>query len=308
MATNYPYPYLPNGSPNYAGGNGAGFWEAPAAPAAPPQNASNGYYPTPTDAPVYSNTGVMPYNAPRPNSGLGYGDKTQGQASNVNQIPVNVLDVLSGRAGRGQTSQGLGFGISDVLNNYYNKANSYLNQFSPQSSSNPSGFNLPQVNLSSNFAGVNDLNSSLNGGIDYFGRLGISEGLNNINAQRNASNAAIANSLGKTAGNQSLISVLQNQNNLQSRLAGQPLVSEAQQGTYQRALGNVGLQNDVTGLQNQTQLADRGFNLQSILSGLNAQTQGVQPLQNLLDTLTTLQGQQRGVTSSESQIGSRNFA
>jgi len=250
---------------------------------------------------------VTPYDAPDPIYGKGAGGNTQAQGSNVNQIPVNVLDVLSGRAGYGRTSQGLGFGIADVLNSYYSRAGDYLNRFSPYSSTNTSGFNLPTVTTGTNYAGPEQLNSALHGGVDYFGRLGISEGTNNINAQRNATNAQIASSLGRTPGNESLIGILQNQNNLQSRLATQPLMSEAQQGTYSRALGNIGLQNDLQNQLNQSQLMQQGFNLNSILSGLNAQTQGLQPLQNLLDTLTSLQGQQRGVTSSESQFGSKNF-
>lgn len=263
----------------------------------------------PTDYRSYStlNT-VPPYDAPEPLYGKGAGGNTQAQASNVNQIPVNVLDVLSGRAGYGKTSQGLGFGISDVLNSYYSRAGDYLNRFSPYSSTNTSGFNLPTFTAGMNYAGQEQLNSALHGGVDYFGRLGISEGTNNINAQRNATNAQIASSLGRTAGNESLIGVLQNQNNLHSRLATQPLMSEAQQGTYSRALGNIGLQNDLQNQLNQSQLMQQGFNLNSILSGLNSQTQGLQPLQNLLDTLTSLQGQQRGVTSSESQFGSKSFS
>lgn len=248
----------------------------------------------------------VPYNVPEPTFGDQY-EYDQIQGTNVNQLPVNVIDVLSGRAGRGPTKQGLNYGIADVLNNYYSKAGEYLNRFSPSSEGNPNGYNLPTVSLNNNYSGPDSLNSALRGGVDYFGNLGISEGINNINAQRNASNAAIQNSLGRTAGNQSLISVLQNQNNLQSRLATQPLLSEAQQGTYQRALGNIGLGNDVINSQNQNILGQEGFNLQSALSGLNAQSQGLQPIQNLLDTLTSLQGQQRGVTSSESQKGSRNF-
>ncbi len=158
----------------------------------------------------------------------------------------------------------------------------------------------PRVNLGNNFADGNSFQNALAGGIDYFGRLGMAEGQQNIGLQRDAANRQLATMLGRGQGNQGLLGVLQNQNLMRSQLAGNPLISEAQRGTAERAGQSIDLQNTVQQLRNNTQLQQQGFNQQASLAAL-------QPLQNLLESLSGLQGQQRGVYSAEQQAGAKNF-
>ncbi len=158
----------------------------------------------------------------------------------------------------------------------------------------------PKVSLSTKFADGNTFANQLRGGIDYFGNLGISEGLQNIGLQRETANRQLADMLGRGQGNTSLLGVLQNQNLMRSQLAGIPLISEAQRGTAERTGQMIDLQNTVQQLRNNTQLQQQGFNQQ-------AQLAGMQPMQNLLEALSGLQGQQRGVYSAEAQAGAKNF-
>src|SRR5579864_7934279 len=159
------------------------------------------------------------------------------------------------------------------------------------------------VNLGTNYAGPQQLTNALNGGLDYFGQMWLSQGLGNINLQNNAQNQQLSNTLGRSAGNNSLLNVLQGQNNFNTQLAGIPLMGEAQTGTLGRALTGIDLQNQRQSALNQTALQQGGFNLQNYLSGLGAYQNSLNPQQNLLDLLSNLQGQERGVVSSQSQMG-----
>lgn len=60
-------------------------------------------------------------------------------------------------------------------------------------------------------------------------------------------------------------------------------------------------------LYNQALLQQGGFNQQASLAQLQSLLAGMQPSQNLLEALTNLQGQARGTTSTETNVGARNF-
>jgi hypothetical protein len=166
---------------------------------------------------------------------------------------------------------------------------------------------LQNANLSQNFQGPQDFQSQLHGGIDYFGNLGLSQGLQNIALQRNTANNALANSLGNNPGNAGLLGVLQNQNLFKSHLAGNPLFGQAQQDTANRVEQQINLQNALTQLKNSTQMQQLGFNNQNALSQLQTKLALGQPQQNLLDILSGLQGQARGVSTTEGQTLGKNF-
>lgn len=200
-------------------------------------------------------------------------DNREARSGVAQQNATNVLDVRQP--------------LSQTLASFGN----YANQLAGQA---------PRVNLSNNFADGNTFANQLRGGIDYFGRLGLSEGLQNIALQRETANRQLADALGRGQGNTNLLGVLQNQNLMRSQLAGIPLISEAQRGTAERTGQMIDLQNTVQQLRNNTQLQQQGFNQQASLAGL-------QPLQNLLEALSGLQGQQRGVYSAEAQAGAKNF-
>lgn len=155
---------------------------------------------------------------------------------------------------------------------------------------------LRGANLGYAFARPQDFQKGLQGGIDYFGRMGMAEGLQNIGLQRDAQNRQLATQLSRTAGNEGLLSVLQNQNLLRSSLAGNQLYGEAQKGTADRMSQQLELQNQYQQLVNQARLA-----------GQQSQIAALQPQQNLLELLSGLQGQFRGIKAGESQIGGRNF-
>jgi len=213
--------------------------------------------------------------------GLKYGES---QAGVGYQNPTNVVNVQPQ--------------LTQALQNYSNFANSINGRL-----------NLGRVNLNNNFLGPQAYQNQLNNGIDQFGQLGISEGLQNINLQRDTANNALSNSLLRQggAGNQNLLAVLQNQNLMRSQLAANPLISQAQKDTAQRILDQINLQNANTQLQNQNQLQQQGFNQQSQLAELQARIAAGQPQQNLVDLLSNLQGQARGVTTGQSQVLGRNF-
>ncbi len=200
-------------------------------------------------------------------------DNREARSGTAQQNATNVLDV---RQPLGQTLAGFG---------------QYANSLAGRA---------PQVRLGNNFADANTFQNNLNGGIDYFGNLGLSEGRQNINLQREAANRQLSDMLNRGQGNQGLLAVLQNQNLMRSQLAGNPLISEAQRGTAERTGQQIELQNAVQQLRNNTQLQQQGFNQQSSLAAL-------QPLQNLLESLSGLQGQQRGVSAYENQAGAKNF-
>lgn len=167
--------------------------------------------------------------------------------------------------------------------------------------------NLGRINLSTNFQGPEALRDALGGGIDYFGKLGITEGLQNINLQRQAQDRQLASALGRTPGNSPLLQVLQNQNLMRSQLAANPLVSQAQKGTAERAEQMLNLQNQLVNLANQTRLQQGAYNQQAQLAELQARLGLLQPQQNLLELLTGLQGQARGVTGREVSVGGKNY-
>jgi len=146
----------------------------------------------------------------------------ENQNQSASQQPTNVLNVLPQ--------------LSGALGQYQNYANNMLGR---------APGNFQGVNLNTNFKGAQDYQNGLNNGIDYFGKLGISEGLQNINLQRDSANNQLASTLGRTAGNDSLINVLQGQNAFRSQLAGQPLISDAQKGTAQRVSDMINLQNSL---------------------------------------------------------------
>lgn len=231
----------------------------------------------------------QPLQSPNANYGLNpnfsdriFGYKVQeNQNQSASQQPTNVLNVLPQ--------------LSGALGQYQNYANSMLGR---------APGNFQGVNLNTNFKGAQDYQNGLHNGIDYFGKLGVSEGLQNINLQRDAANNQLASILGRTAGNDSLINVLQNQNAFRSQLAGQPLISDAQKGTAQRVSDMINLQNSTINSQNQTQLQNAGFNNQNALNQFQAQLAAGQPYQNLIDILSNLQGQGRGVVSNEIGFGS----
>lgn len=199
------------------------------------------------------------------------------------QMPTNVLDV------RGQ--------LSPLLSSYGSYANSLAG-------TNPY---LGRISLGQNFAGADAFQNQLKNGIDYFGRLGISEGLQNIALQREAANAQLAQQLGRIPGNNTLLGILQNQNLFRSQLAANPLISQAQKDTSGRVESQINLQNQLQQLMNQTRLQQTGFNQQAQLAELQARLGLLQPQQNLLEILSNLQGQARGVTTQESQTLGRNF-
>lgn len=194
-------------------------------------------------------------------------DKIEGRTGFATQNATNVLDVRNP--------------LSAALTSFQNQAN-----------------RIPGMapSLRTNFQGASAYNRGLQNGIDYFGRLGMAEGTQNINLQRDTANRQLAQNLLRTPGNEGLLSVLQNQNLMRSQLATQPLISEAQRGTADRVSKQVELNNAMNQLYNQAQLAQ----YQSKIAGL-------QPGQNLLEILSGLQGMQRGTTSQEAQVGARNY-
>lgn len=170
--------------------------------------------------------------------------------------------------------------------------------------------NLSNLEQNTNFQGANELMRFLmpGGGIDYFGRLGIAEGQNNILQQQAAANRALQANLGRNAGNQSLINVLQNQNAFRSQLAMQPLFTEAQRGSYERAAGNIGLNNQQIAAQNAANALVNQVNNQNQLNSLQARLSALQPRQNLLEALNAFQSQARGLESDEGVFAGKNFS
>lgn len=167
--------------------------------------------------------------------------------------------------------------------------------------------NLGRASLGQDFQGADAFKNQLNGGIDYFGRLGISEGLQNIGLQREAANRQLADMFGRNASNGGLLGILQNQNLFRSQLAANPLVSQAQKDTAGRVEQMINLNNQLQQLKNQTTLQQLGFNQQGQLSELQAKLGLMQPQQNLLEILSNLQGQARGLQNVDNQILGRNF-
>lgn len=194
--------------------------------------------------------------------------------------------------------------VLDVRNPLFQTLLSYGQQAGSLAGINP---NLGRISLSQNFAGPDQYNQGLQGGIDFFGRQGISEGLGNIALQRNAANAELSRMLGAQPGQGGLLSVLQNQNLFKSQLAGNPLISQAQKDTAGRITDQINLQNQLTQLANQTKLQQMGFNQQAQLAEYQTRLGLLQPQQNLLDILSSLQGQQRGVETVQQQQLGKNF-
>lgn len=199
------------------------------------------------------------------------------------QTPFNVLDVRSPLSSMLSQYGGLASGLSGAP------------------------LDLGRLNLSTNFMGPEAFNQGLKGGIDFFGNMGISQGLGNIALQRSAADSELGRTLGSVAGNEGLISVLKNLNLQKSQMAANPLISQAQRDTASRVEQQVNLQNQLTNLINQTKMQNLGFNQQSQLAELSSRIGQMQPMQNLLEILSGLQGQARGVSTAEDQILGRNF-
>lgn len=262
--------------------------------------ASNNIQPTssfqaPISQPQGDYNGFSVGQAPgvNPNIFQGYGNFPYSQVQGTNQLQnaTNVLNVLP------QLQQFLGQARGQN-NNYFNALTGAGNNLTG------GGMN---VNLGTNFQGPQQLNNALSGGLDYFGQSGLAQGLGNINLERNTQNQQLASQLGQNPGNNSLLGVLQGQNNFNSQLAGIPLMGEAQSGTYQRALGNVDLQNQVQNMLNSTQLNQGGFNLNAYLSGLGAYGNAFSQNNNLGGLLSNLAGMQRGTATSQTQAGRQNY-
>lgn len=218
-----------------------------------------------------------------PGSNLPQYNNVENSAGTASQLPTNVIDV-----------QGP---LRSALANYTGYANQFANT--------PVNFN--PVNLNSNFLGSDAYQSQLHNGIDYFGDLGISSGIQNLNLQRDTANNQLASNLMRQPGNEGILSVLQNQNLFKSQLAIPQLISQAQKDTAQRISDQINLENSKINSTNQTNLQAAGFNQQGQMAALQARLGLLQPQQNLLDLLSNLQGQARGVTAQQTQTGSKNF-
>lgn len=212
--------------------------------------------------------------------------------------PLDKIESSSGFGSQQATN------VIDVRNPLFQTLMQYQQQAGQLAGQNP---RLGRLSLSQNFAGPDAYQNMLKGGIDFFGQQGISEGIQNINLQRDSANAELARSLGATPGQEGLLSVLKNMNLNKSLLAANPLISQAQKDTSGRVESMINLQNQLTQLANQTKMQQLGFNQQAQLAELQARLGLLQPQQNLLDILSSLQGQQRGVTTTEQQQLGRNF-
>jgi hypothetical protein len=219
-----------------------------------------------------------------PSSGFNFG-------GTLDQFEGYGLNNQEARSGTGTQSATNVLDVRQPLGNTLSGFGQYANRMAG---------GAPQVRLGNNFADQNTFQNNLRGGIDYFGRLGMAEGLQNIGLQRGAADRQLSDMLSRGQGNSNLLAVLQNQNLMRSQLAGIPLISEAQRGTAERTGQSIELQNAVQQLRNNTQMQQAGFNQQSSLAAL-------QPLQNLLEALSGLQGQQRGVTATETQVGAKDY-
>lgn len=210
-------------------------------------------------------------------------NKIESSTGSASQTPFNVLDVRNP--------------LQSFLSQYGNLAGNISG----------SPLNLGRLNLSNNFVGPEAFQSGLKNGIDFFGEMGISQGLGNIAAQRSSADAELMRTLGGTAGNEGLISVLKNLNLQKSQMASNPLISQAQKDTASRVEQQVNMQNQLTKLINDTKMQGMGFNQQAQLAELSSKMGMMQPMQNLLEILSGLQGQARGVSTAEDQILGRNF-
>lgn len=165
------------------------------------------------------------------------------------------------------------------------------------------------ANLMKTFQGAQAAQNALQGGrgIDYLGRLGISEGLSNIQAQNAAQNRNLSSQLGRNPGNSSLINALQSQNSIRSQLAMQPLFSEAQRGSYERALSNIGVNNQAQQMGNEAAMSQINLNNQNRLGAFQAQLSALQPQQSLIEALANFQGQAKGLSSGQRTFGATNY-
>lgn len=234
---------------------------------------------------IPSGTFALPYVGTGPESGDLY-NRLESRTTLSEQAPTRVF-------------QGADRMIGNQLQPYINQATGLLY-----------GNNLPQfqnLSLNQSFLGSGNMDNRLAGGIDYFGRLGMSEGAQNIMAQQNRANQAISEKLGRNPGNAGLLSVLQNQNRMRSQLALNPLISEAQRGTYERAGQSIALENAAIQMQNQARQAQLGFNNQNLQNRFQNELQAMQPYQNLLELLSALQGQARGLQSGEGSFAGKNY-
>lgn len=258
------------------------------------QPTSNSQAPFAQQSGPYNGYSVGQAQGVNPNIFQGYGQLGYSQVQGTNQLQnaTNVVNVLP------QLQSYLG-GLQGQTSNYYNTLTGAGN--------NLTGGNY-NVNLGTNFAGPQQLQNSLSGGLDYFGQSGLSQGLNNINLQRNQQNQQLSSQLGQQPGNNSLLGVLQGQNNFNSQLAGIPLMGQAQTQSYSDAMNNVNLQNQVQNSLNSTQLNQGGFNLNNYLSGLGAYGNAFTQSNNLGGLLSNLAGMQRGTATSQTQAGKQNFS
>lgn len=277
---------------------------------------------------VYGDRNPNNVGIPNPMSGRTSGDSTSGRwAPNYAPMEIPYLPGMEfGDINDINKVESKAVNVGQRATNVYNWANRLLEGGRPQQNSplqwysdlaqGVSGIdpNLQtQIGTTENpvsrtFLGMNALRDALGGGIDYFGRLGMSEGTQNLRAQENAANRALQDRLGRTSGNASLIAALQNQNRMRTQLAQNPLMAEAQRGTYERALGNVALENQKSQLINNLLGTEASFRNQAALSNLDARIAQLGPLMNYIEALSALQGQARGVESTERTIGGKNYS
>lgn len=234
---------------------------------------------------VPSNSYALPYYGSGPASGELY-NRLESRSTLAQQAPTRVY-------------QGADNLIGQALPSFVDAAQSFVG-----GARTPP---LQNVGLYTNFQGSGNLENASRGGIDYFGRIGLSEGVQNIMAQQNRANQSLTEQLGRNPGNSGLLAVLQNQNRMRSQLSMNPLLSEAQRGTYERAGQNIALENSAMQLANQARQAQTGFNNQNQLTQFQSQLQAMQPYQNLLELLSALQGQARGLQSNEGSFAGKNF-
>jgi hypothetical protein len=208
-------------------------------------------------------------------------DKVEAKNTVVSQTPTNVY-------------AGAQYQIPGQLRELDTQANAIANALP----------NFSNLRLNQNFSTA----PNITGGIDLFGRQALGEGAQNIFAQQNRANQALSDQLGRTPGNNNLLSVLQSQNALRSQLAVNPLYAEAQKGTYERALSDANFRNNSIQLQNAANTNQTAFNNQNQTQLFQSRLAAIQPNQNLLDALISLQSQSRGINSSEASRGAKNFS
>lgn len=203
------------------------------------------------------------------------------------------------------------------LNTQFNPYSVNLNQnYSPEMMSllqslDPSQVNLLQqynpemLQLGGNFAGQTALNNAMSGGIDNFGQRLLSQGYQDINARQTATDNQLASTVGRSAGNESLLNVLRGQGAMQSGLQANALYGEAASGTLDRAMAGANLQNQYQGLVNDAKTTQNQVNNSNLLNSLNFANQS-QLAQAGYNFDTNLQSSQFANTARQTQTGYNN--